>query len=288
MSITQEVDLTVPAQHRLPEHGVWNEFNPELWSLEEREFILAHLKESPAVALKGWDKSVPHNPAEDHHNYSVNEWWVEHPGVIPTGIDRLLSRIRDVREASPETFGYYKRSARMAPLIGEKLDEEFWGYDAIRQSILDSLEFGKRKEAVRERDPSAAIDPALYTRDARGSLHFQGVGSDRGMNRQFTCWISREEVGHVPPEWVAAAASDTIIDADAAEAEKVEGLGADYRLIEGPNFFECPVKGCNFRKVFKGDDEGDRKKARHSLQSHMIHTNTQADDHREAKLVIFG
>ena len=67
MSLTQEVDLTIPAKDRLPEHGVWNQLNPDEWSLEEREFLLAHLGEIPAVALKGWDKSIPHNPAEDHN-----------------------------------------------------------------------------------------------------------------------------------------------------------------------------------------------------------------------------
>ncbi len=288
MGLAQEVDLTIPAKNRRPEQGVWNQLNPDDWSLEEREFLLAHLDEIPAVALKGWDKSIPHNPAEDHHNYSVNPWCVEHPGVVPAGIYRALSRIRDVREASPETFGYYLRSKRMAPLIQKEPEEEFFGIDAIKMSLSDSLEYERRLNTIRERDPSAAIHPSLYTKDARGRLHYQGVGSDSGRNRQFTCWISREEIGQVAPEWSSAAASDTIVEAGHEEAEKVSGLGADFRLIEGPNFYECPVDGCNFRKTFGEDDDGARKKARIAMRSHMTATKIQTDDHREAKVVIFG
>lgn len=288
MSLSQEPDLTIPAKDRLPEHGVWNQLNPDDWSLEEREFLLAHLRESPALALKGWDKSIPHNASEDHSNYSTNEWWEQHPGVNPAGIFQVLSRVRDVREASPETFGYYKRPTRMAPLIDKEPDEEFYGYEALRMSLEDSLEYTRRFEAIREKDPTAAIHPSLHTQDARGRLHKQGVGSDRGRCRQFTCWISREEVGVVAPEWAAAAASDTIVEAGQEEAEKVSGLGADYRLIEGPNFYECPVDGCNYRKSFKGDDDSDRKRARHAVRAHMTAVTTQTEDHREAKVVIFG
>jgi len=287
MSVTQEIDYTIPVSERLPEDGVGGaQMNPEDYSKEEKEFLIENLDKTPAAALKGWDKSIAHNPTDPEPQ--VNEWCDQHPGIVPKGMWMLLERIRQVEEVTPHLFGHYKRHAAAAKLLGKKAGEEFRGQAAIREALSDSLAYHEMHTAIKERDASSALHPALYNRDARNRLHKQGPGSDRGCIRWFTCYISHEETGQVAPEWLDAASSDTIVSTDEAEAEKVEGVGAAYAIIEGDNFFECPVKGCNHRQTYKDDDETDRRKKRHALMMHMVHIKKQVDDHREAKLVCFG
>jgi len=289
MSLTQEVDLTIPIRTRLPEQGVWLQLNCMSLSDEEQAFLLEHLEEPAHVALDGWDKSIPHNPEEVHGpTQSVNEWCEEHPGIVPLAMKKILDRFQEVRDTRPESFGYYVRDSRVAPLIGKKPEEEFRGNDAVRACLEDTIEYSRRFAKIRETDPGAALHPSLFTRDGRGKLHFQGVGSDRGVVRWLTFWILHEDTGKVLPDWAAAAASDLLVAADAAEAEKVTGLGSKFELIEGPNFYECPVKGCNKRMEFNADSAGARNAARVRMSKHMTMVKTNVDDHREAKVVIFG
>lgn len=288
MPITTEPDLTIPAHQRLPEDFVWEKLNALELCDAEQVWLLEHLEESTARALKGWDKSVPHNPGKDHAVVSVNQWCVDNHGVNPKGMERLLGRIREVEEGNPERFGYYRRLPQIAPLIDEQPGEEFFGLDAIRVCITDAMEYMKRYDALHKASPAMARHPTMYTKDARGRLTFQGVGSDSGMVRAFTCWILHEEAARVDPTWANAAANDNIPMTENVEEAKVEGARADYRLIEGPNFYECPVKGCNKRFDFNVDDESEKRKSWNKMRLHMVHVKKQVDDHREAKTVIFG
>lgn len=287
--------MTLPMKDYLPEMGLRHQLNPMELSEEERVFLLQHLQDSVAMALKGWDSSIPHNPTDEVPGANpepvlaqCNPWCLDHPGVDPKTVKAVIVKLRDTEEVHSGAFGYYKRDASMAPLIGKEPDVEYHGLDAIRVAIEDSLEYERRLVAIRARDPHAALHPSMYTKDGRGRLHFQGVGSDRGMVRRFTCWIRHEETGQVDPQWAAAAVTDSIMETDAEQAEKVSGKGADYRLIEGDNYFECCVQGCNKRFTFDPEDAGDRRKRRSNLQSHYAMATKSPDDHREAKLVIFG
>lgn len=283
-----DLDLTIPAHQRLPEQGPLYQLNAMELSHDERMFLLEHLEDSPAKALKGWDRAIPHRPEPEHGpKHSINPWREQNPGIIPEGMWVILARIREVEEVAPERLGYYQRDKSMAPLIGKPV-EEYRGLEAIRECIKDSLEYERRLRKIRSVDQTAALNPSLYTRDARGRLHWQGPGSDRGVVRRFTCWISHQETGRTPPEWIAAAAADTVVETDSDKAEKVAGAGADYALIEGDNYFECPVTGCNYRRSFRGDDEEDRRKAKGAMRTHMANVKANVDDHREAKVVIFG
>jgi hypothetical protein len=176
----------------------------------------------------------------------------------------------------------------MAQLLGKSPEAEYYGYEAARECIEDSLEYDRRVAEIRERDPEMALHPSMHTIDARGRLHHQGPGSDRGLVRRFIFRISTEQRPELPPEWMAAAAQDQIVSAEDDEAEKVSGLGADFRLIEGPNYWECPVSGCNYRKMYEENNEEDRRRARGAMRTHMSMIKKQVEDHREAKVVIFG
>lgn len=289
MSITAELDLTIPSSMRLPEHGIHDRLNPMELSHEESVFLLKHLEERPAKALAGYDKSIPHNPEPEHGiKQSINPWWIANPGVHPKVVERLLSRIRDIEDTEPERLGYYRRDTRMAPLLGKKPGEEYFGLDAIRESIQDAMEYNRRLNEIRKREPGAALHPSMHTIDGRGRLHWQGVGSDRGMVRRFTCELYHDVKRSVAPEWMSAAAHATDILTDDKQGQKMEGPGANYQLIEGPNFFECPVKGCNRRFNFRQDNDASRNKAYSNMRNHMAAIKTQVDDHREAKLVIYG
>lgn len=292
MALTTEPDLTIPMHQRLPEDFIWEKLNALQLSKQERVWLLKHLEESPARALKEWDKAIPHNPEPEHSNFgkevSVNPWCVDHPGVEPKGMERLLRRIRDVEDATPDRFGFYRRLPQIAPLVGGIPNEEFRGLDAIRVCVEDATEYMRRYTENKEKSPTTSLHPTLHTKDARGHLSWQGVGSDRGIVRAFVCWILHDEAARVDPVWAAAAATDAVpLVADGA-AQKVEGIGADYRLIEGPNFWECPVKECNKRIDFKPDDKGDKDHQYHNMRKHMMMAKKSVDDHREAKLVIFG
>jgi hypothetical protein len=281
-----EPDLTLPARDFLPEMGLRKDFNPELYSLQERRFLLdGHLEESPAVALKGWDATIPHGPTDPEP--SVNPWCAEHEGVNPKTIRTLLSRLRDLKELhGDEGFGEYTRDASIAGLIGKKV-ESFRGIEAIRACIEDSIEYHRRFNVIKRRDPDSAIHPTMHTKDARGRLHKQGPGSDRGMVRAMTCSLLAESMGTVPDAWADAVRMDGVA-VGTPEAAKVEGAGAAYELIMGENFYECPVKGCNKRCEFDANDEGAQSKAKGAMHRHFNMTTKQVDDHKEAALVIFG
>lgn len=288
MALSTEIDLTIAPQLRLPEDGVLNQLNAALLSGNEQAWLLKHLDESPAKALKNWDKAIPHNPEEQHKVVSVNPWCEEHPGVSPKDMEIILRRIRDVEESTPERFGYYKRLPQIAPLIAAEPNKEYWGLEAIRAVIRDFQTYTKRFQEITDKTPSVARHPTLYTTDARGHMTWGGVGSDRGIIRAFVAWILHQEVVAVDSVWAAAAANDNIPMSENIEEAKLEGKGADFRLIEGPNFYECCVKGCNKRFDFPEDDQGEKRKAWNKMRMHMVHVKKSQDDHREARLVIFG
>lgn len=285
---TAEADLTIPANAFLPEQGLRHKLNPSDFSIQEREFLLEHLEDTPAKALAGWDRSIPHHSLSPNEKVqSRNPWCEEHPGINPKGMFDFLRYLRDVEETAGDSFGYYKRDKRFAPLIGKEV-KEFHGLEAIRQMIADSLEYDKRFQKIKEQDLDSALHPSMFTRDGRGRLHWQGPGSDRGRVRAFTGWIVHEEVGRRAPDWAAAAAYDGVEQTEAEQAEKVTGSGQDYRLIEGENYFECPVKGCNYRKVYDAESETERNNAQTAMRTHMALVRSDVDDHREAKVAIFG
>jgi len=284
MPISTEVDLTLPQHMRKPEDFLWNQLNALLLCAEEQAWLLEHLDESPAKALKDWDESIPHRPEAAKQN----PWCMEHPGVNPKDMKILLRRIRDVEDSEPERFGFYKRLPQIAPLIMEQPNEEFTGLEALYQVIRDAQVYMSKYQAIKDRTPTMARHPTLYTTDARGRMTHQGVGSDRGIVRAFVAYILHEETHVVDPVWASAAAQDNIPVTEKIEESKVEGARADYRLIEGDNFYECPVKDCNKRIEYDADDEGDRRKAWSGMRTHMLMIKKQVDDHREAKTVIFG
>ncbi len=284
MAISTAIDLTLPQHMRKPEDFLLNQLNALLLSDEEQAWFLEHLEESPAKALKEWDESILHQPGQGR----VNPWCMEHPGVNPKDMKTLLRRIRDVEDSEPERFGFYRRLPQISPLIEEEPNKEYTGLAALYQVVLDAQVYMSKYAAIKDRTPTMARHPTLYTRDARGRMTWQGVGSDRGIPRCFVAYILHEEAHAVDPVWAAAAATDNVPVTENIEEAKVEGARADFRLIEGDNFYECPVKNCNKRIDFNKDDEGEKRKAWNGMRTHMLMVKAQVDDHREAKTVIFG
>ena len=284
-------DLTIPIKDFRPSMGLRNELNCAHLSAAEHVWMLEHLDDAPAKALAGWDRAIPHNPNDPADPIS-NAWCEDNPGVIPANMDMILSAIRDARDVAPDSFGYYKRDASAAALIGKNANEEFHGMKAFRTALEDSRIYHDKFQAIKDSDPGAALHPSKYTKDARGRLHWQGPGSDSGAISLFVVWMSTESFGAGKPDaaWAAAVRSDsaTVITAEEDDAVKTSGKGAKFELIEGDNYIECPVRGCNKRMDYDADDESARRKGIANMQRHMKMTSKQVDDHREAGIVIFG
>jgi len=283
-------DLTINIQDFSPEMGMRNVINCAHLSSAEHAWLLDHLDEPPAKALAGWDRSVPHSPNDP--NASVNDWCEAHPGVVPANMDMILSAIRDAKDVSPQSFGYYKRDDMAAKLLGKLPNEEFHGIKAFRTALEDSQQYHTKFQSLKDNDPGSALHPSKYTKDARGRLHWQGPGSDSGAIQLFMVYTNTESFGAGQPDeqWAAAVRSDsaTVITPEDEAGVKTSGKGANFELIEGDNFIECPVIGCNKRIDYDADDEGARRKGISNMHKHMKMTSKQVDDHREAGIVIFG
>jgi hypothetical protein len=295
-----EPDLTIPAQDYRPEMGLRNQLNCLSLANEELDFMLEHMGESSAKALRGWDKSIPHNPTDQGSPIQgENLWCVDHPGVIPENMNMVLIAMNWAHDTDPDSFGFYRRNPIAAQLLGLIPEEEVTGWDAFTAGFGEAREYMRRYEALKERDEGGAIHPSLYTRDSRGRFHHQGTGSDSGSVNIFMVWMTKEtyRAGQPDDMWAAAIPAEgatVIVEEDALEESedlKASGVDGQYILHEGPNYFECPVKGCNKRTDFVAEDDGTRNKAKSAMSAHMtamVRHNRQAEDHAEAKLSIYG
>lgn len=121
-----------------------NLFEPADYAIEELTFALAHLGESPNVAL---------------HDGTPK-------GVNPITVRRLLGRLYDLEEL---------RAIKGVPW-GWSDDGQFTGYDAIRDSSERYIKW--QAQCLEHQARGGPRHPSQHTWDSTGAMSHGGIGSD--------------------------------------------------------------------------------------------------------------
>lgn len=176
-----------------------SEINPVQYTNEECEFIIKHLGEPPAVALKD----------------------LPQPGVVKGAVERVLNRVYDLVQIEKYDKGQWA------------------GVDKVKEGFQVWLDQSTKWKQAKDRFPRAPRFPSMHSFDAKNRPHRGGPSSDSGQVRTYfdeqgerksfiINLFGDNENGGWQPDWVATAAPKPQVN--------VKGITVDYenRRIECP------------------------------------------------------
>jgi len=271
------IAISIEADRLFPEVG--RVFGTALYSNEELEFLDEHLGQSPGVAF----------------------YEGEPAGVLRDTVSPALQRVADLVElADKGTPGLFASEVLLA---------------SVRMAARAHLGMGAERTARKEMNPDGKNPwPTTHGYDKRGrDLGPQSAGSDWGRVRatdvallpieSFTVvenyatkYLEMMEDPLSSVKLSSVELQDKIIARQTAEyGQAVEEMSVEEKLaaeqedspqelIQGPNFFECPI--CQERRTFDVGHEGEVMKksytsARNKIVNHLKTEKKEAAAHRE-------
>ena len=240
-------------------------FDPTLFSLQECQFLIAHLGEPPFLALKQIHAVPLANPQRDRAGRVVGNP-VEYPdGVIPAAVKPALDRVYALEEDRKHTGA------------------EWVGIEAVKQAIQVYLDQQVKWE--RDKRRGAPRFPSMSTFDAHNKPHRGAPGSDSGKvstyfderGKRHSLLLNLYGVGGGAwvPEW-----AKTGKGTDAPDST-VTGLS----LNETANRYEC---FCGHTEHFKPESRSSFNAAKARMGKHAMRAKDRVDEHRELYTLEFS
>lgn len=245
--------------HIHPQVGDW--FDPAMYADEELDFLLEHLGESNATALREVGKLK--DPVTGKLQTA--------PGLNLDTVSHALARFREVAEM-------------------HEMDMVKWcGYDAIRERIGKWRE-RQRRAATNKSQAGHGFVPEMHHYDSRQRPHWAGPGSDSARVRRFALRLIvedyRDGMGEVPVAGTDFTAG-LVDEAPSVETPKAPSTDpTDWELVEGDDFIQCPID--NHREDFNPDSRGSYNLARARMARYMKSGKRKDPAFHEAALHIFG
>lgn len=196
-------------------------------------------------------------------------------GAVPPGQDGALMVPKMVSDVL----------ARMADLESmEKQGMSKWvGFEAVKSRIDIYLTRMERFKADKARR-GYGFHPELHAWDGLNKPHYQAPGSDSGRVRRYAIRLIDEGNQVSTDDW----AQDLSKEVETPEMV-VNQMPPPTELIEGDNYFECPVPDCGHRVSFKPDSRRSYNMAKTNMGKHMLSKDVMEKEiHRTSRSLIFG
>jgi hypothetical protein len=250
------------------------QFDPIVRSDQECAYLLAHLEESPAVALVGVQKASVQkiNAAQQLENVDV---WIGVPdGVNPTVIRKDLGRFRELAE------------------LEDVKGLEWCGYDALR----DRLEWYLGKYIpTRDRMRQAGMipNPSMFHFDSEGNAYRGADGTDSGRVRT---WIDENgerhpfaldlvhRDGRIRKEHWTVPSPDSFVPKGSIKEPEIDTAPlpvVDLELFEdaAKGNLECGV--CGYVSNYKPGNRRSRNMAKINMRKHCGGAKAEVAAHRK-------
>jgi hypothetical protein len=217
-------------------------FEPAYYSLEELQFLLDHMGESPVVAMHG---GPPH-------------------GVNPNMMKPTLAKLYELEE------------------LRDKREVPWAGFEAIKDSIVRYLNWYDRSMEIKRRGGPRHPSMFGWEDNGKGGskAHRLAPGSDSdivrseinsaGENVKFAVQLKRS------PDEVIQGLGDVApwMHGDPDKPKVVDAILVDDKK----GFMQCSI--CGFARNFNLDSHQSRNLARGHLGKHMMHAAKNIDRHR--------
>lgn len=252
------------ADDAFPEVGDY--FDPPLYTNEELEFIKNNLGKVAYLAMQDADESDP------ALKIALAEDAAASTRLVRRGRGARADRPSAVRNFQAVCGNALQRFHQLAEsnehngtewtVTNVKTRKSAPGYEGISAHIDRWLRrqgfFQERKEA----DPQGkGFHPEQWTIGAEGTPKWSGRGTDSQRVRYPLVLVPVGQRTY--DDFTKLAYGD-----EEAPAE-VQAMDGFLDLIEGDDFYECPIEGCGKRSEFDPDSDMAKNKARHGMRIHM-------------------
>lgn len=197
-------------------------------------------------------------------------------GLPPARYDRVTGKDQEMPEVNRETVKRFLDRLRELEEMNEAHGIQWCGLDAVREHIDQEIAYKEELERRKQINPTTARQPTMWHRTRRGQWLYQGTGTDRLRARHLDLKLVEREDNDME-DWTGK-----------QPAEATEDDEPGYQIIEGDNFWRCPVEGCNHQEEFNAESAGSRNLAKGRMRKHFTGATKQVEEHRVANMECFA
>lgn len=247
----------------------------------ELQFISDHLGETPYRALRDF-RAADNGVVRETITYGDRGRQVPH---VNDGVESFTRTVTPILQ-------------RIHDLVDTE-DPGFVGVSFLKKGIDFARKYGEEYVREKSKDPEGkGWHPSMYAKDQNGNRYYQGRTSDSGYisllniplvksavvaRKDFTVDIRKELEASKGLE-----SREDVLSEDRARdfTESLETLQGPTELVEGKNYYECPIDDCGYRATYKADSPRSRNGARQNVLNHMLKTKDEIQPHHEAHSLI--
>ena len=243
---------------------ITNIFNPVTYSLAECKFLITHLGEPPALAMRECPPLQPISyPSPDGKRTLRSA--LAPSGIIPDAVQPALERIYELSELQRHT------------------GEAWCGVEACKKALRTYVE--QSEKWARDKQRGAPRFPSMYGFDSKHRAHRGAPGSDSGIvstyfdktgtRLPFAIYLFGDGDAAWTPEWAKSTPAGT----DAPDPTTGLVNNAEARR------FEC---FCGHTEHYKEDSRASYNAARARLARHLLKATDEVERHRELHSLEFS